>query len=186
MAHRGYLDSAERRSYLDPARILREFRLKAGMRVADVGSGTGFFALPAGDLVGPKGRVFAVDLSAEMLEDLQAKLRRGTSENVEAVRSTEDRIPLPDASMDFVFMACVLHELDGPGTLLEARRILKPQGRLGIVDWKKEDMEFGPPKAHRLDEDGARAILRDAGFAPSRTFEAGAYHYGIEARARHV
>ncbi len=102
------------------------------------------------------------------------------------MRSTEDRIPLPDASVDFAFMACVLHELDGPGTLLEARRILKPRGRLGIVDWKKEDMEFGPPKAHRLDEAEARAILRDAGFAPSRTFAAGAYHYGIEARIRHA
>lgn len=186
VAHRAYLDSAERRSYLDAPRILREFRLKEGMRVADVGSGTGFFAVVAATLVGRTGRVYAVDLSAEMLEDLQTKLRQSKLENVEAVRSTEDRIPLPDASVDLAFLACVLHELDGPGTLLEARRILKARGRLGIVDWKKEDMEFGPPKAHRLDEAEARAILRDAGFAPSRTFEAGAYHYGIEARVRHA
>ncbi len=183
-AHRAYLDSEERRSYLDPPAILRAFAIRPGMRIADVGSGTGFFALPAAAIVGPKGRVYAVDLSPDMLEDLQGKLPRVPERNVEAVRSTEDRIPLPDTSVDFVFMACVLHELDGPATLLEARRILVPKGRLGIVDWKKEDMKFGPPKAHRLDEDEARAVLADAGFAPVRTFEAGAHHYGIEARVR--
>ncbi len=184
VAHRAHLDSAERRAYLDAPAILRAFRLRAGMRVADVGTGTGFFALPAAEIVGPQGRVFAVDLSAEMLEDLQAKQRTQGVRNLEALRSTEDRIPLPDRSVDFVFLACVLHELDGPGTLLEARRILRPGGHLGIVDWKKEDMEVGPPRAHRLDEDEARAVLRDAGFMPMRAFAAGAYHYGIEARIR--
>ena len=184
VAHRAYLDSQERASYLDPEGIFRAFELRKGTRIADVGSGTGFFALPAGRIVGPEGRVYAVDLSPEMLEDLQSKLGREPRSNVEAIRSTEDRIPLSDASVDFAFLACVLHELDGPGTLLECRRILVPTGRLGVVDWKKEEMEFGPPKAHRLDLDQARAILGDAGFRPTRTFEAGRYHYGIEARIR--
>ncbi len=185
VAHRAYLDSDERRSYLDATAILKAFGVRVGMHVADVGSGTGFFAIPAAELVGPKGRVYAVDLSAEMLEELQAKLRRAPTANLEALRSTEDRIPLPDASVDLAFMACVLHELDGPGTLLEARRILRPRGRLAVVDWKKEDMEFGPPKAHRLNEEEASAVLAEAGFETTRTLKAGAHHYGIEARIRH-
>jgi ubiquinone/menaquinone biosynthesis C-methylase UbiE len=183
---RAYLDSEERRSYLDARAILRGFGIGAGMRVADVGAGTGFFALPAADLVGPAGHVYAADLSPEMLKDLQAKIAVRLVPNVGAVRSTEDRIPLGDASVDFVLLACVLHELDGPGTLLECRRILKPQGRFGIVDWKKEDMEYGPPKEHRLDEGQAKAILADAGLEPTRAFEAGPYHYAIEARIRHA
>ena len=183
-AHRAYLDSEERRAYLDPTRILKAFRLRPGMRIADIGSGTGFFAIPAAEIVGPTGRVYAGDLSPEMLEDLRTKLQRARTGNLEALRSTEDRVPLPDASVDFAFLACVLHELDGPGTLLEARRVLTPAGRLGVVDWKKEDSEFGPPKAHRLDEDEARAVVSDAGFDPTRTFDAGEHHYGIEARVR--
>jgi ubiquinone/menaquinone biosynthesis C-methylase UbiE len=183
-AHRAYLDSDERRSYLDPPRILKAFRLGPGMRMADIGAGTGFFAVPAARVVGPTGRVYAVDMVPEMLEDLQAKLDREPLPNLEPVRSTEDRIPLADASVDLAFLACVLHELDGPGTLLECRRILRQGGRLGVVDWKKEEMEFGPPIAHRLDEEEARSILRDAGFHPVKTFEAGRYHYGIEARVR--
>jgi ubiquinone/menaquinone biosynthesis C-methylase UbiE len=184
VAHRAYLDSDERRSYLDPQRIFTRFGLSKGMRVADVGAGTGFFAIPAARIVGPAGKVYAVDLVPEMLEELQAKLAREPVPNLQAVRSTEDRIPLADGSVDFAFLACVLHELDGPGTLLECRRILTPGGRLGIVDWKKEEMEFGPPVAHRLDEDEARSVLRDAGFHPVKTFEGGRYHYGIEARVR--
>jgi len=182
--HRAHLDSAERRSYLDAERIMAGFRLAPGTRVADVGAGTGFFAIPAARIVGPSGKVFAVDLAPEMLEDLQAKLARDPLPNVVALRSTEDRIPLSDASVDFALLACVLHELDGPGTLLECRRILVPDGRLGVVDWVKVDMEFGPPKGHRLDEVEAQAILRDAGFRPVRTFRGGPYHYGIEARIR--
>jgi len=183
-AHRAYLDSDERRSYLDPVRILTSFGLAKGMRVADVGTGTGFFAIPAARIVGPSGKVYAVDLVPEMLEELRAKLAREPVPNLEPLRSTEDRIPLADASVDLAFLACVLHELDGPGTLRECRRILTRVGRLGVLDWKKEDMEFGPPKAHRLDEDEARSILRDAGFHPITTFEGGRYHYGIEARIR--
>lgn len=183
---RAYLDSEERRSYLDAKGILRGFGIGPGMRIADVGAGTGFFALPAAELVGPRGHVYAADLAPAMLGDLQTKIADKRVPNVTAVRSSEDRIPLGDRSIDFAFLACVLHELDGPGTLLECRRILKPQGRLGVVDWKKEDMEYGPPKEHRLDEAQAKAILEDAGLHPTRSFEAGPYHYAIEARIQHA
>lgn len=181
-AHRARLDSAERRAYLDPEAILGSLRLRKGWRVADIGAGIGFFSIPAARLVGPEGRVFAVDLSPEMLEDLRAKLAANHVANVEPVRSTEDRVPLEDRSVDLAFLACVLHELAGPATLLECRRILRASGILAIVDWKKLDQDVGPPKEHRLDEDEARAVLRDAGFAPVRSFDAGPYHYGIEAR----
>jgi len=167
---------------LDPEAILRAFHVKPGWRIADIGAGIGYFTLPAARLVGPRGRVYAVDLSAEMLEDLQAKLAANHVTNVETLLSTEDRVPLADRSVDFAFLACVLHELSGPGTLLECRRILRPSGRLGVVDWKKIDQEEGPPREHRLDEAEAAAVLRDAGLEPLRTFDAGPYHYGIEAR----
>ncbi len=181
---RAYLDSDERKSYLDAPAILRACRVRKGMRIADIGTGTGFFALPAAELVGADGHVDAVDLSPIMLEDLQGKLARAALGNVTAVLSTEDRIPLADRSVDLAFLACVLHELDGPATLLECHRILRAKGRLAIIDWKKEEMEFGPPKEHRLDESEARTVLADAGFSPTRRFPAGPYHYGIEARPR--
>jgi len=181
--NRAYLDSDERKSYLDPDAILESFDIGPGNVLADVGAGTGFFAIPAAKRVGPTGRVYALDLEPAMLEDLRTKARAADLGNLKVMRSAEERLPLPQASVDLVFLACVLHELDGPGTLRECARILKPTGRLGVVDWKKIAQDIGPPRRHRLDEREARAFLLRNGFTPIRTFEAGRYHYGIESRA---
>lgn len=181
-AHRSNLDSEERRAYLDPDAILGSFGVGPGLHMADIGTGTGFFALPAANRVGPHGRVYAIDMAPEMLADLRAKVAQAHLGQIEIAQCAEDEIPLPDASVDFAFLACVLHELAGPGTLHECRRILRPHGRLGVVDWRKIDQEFGPPKEHRLSEAQARETLARAGFTATRTFEAGPYHYGIEAR----
>lgn len=181
-AHRAHLDSDERRAYLNPDAILGAFGIGPGMHVADIGAGTGFFALPAAIRVGPHGRIYAIDMAPEMLADLRANVARAKAVSVEIAQSTEDEIPLPDASVDFALLACVLHELEGPGTLYECRRILRPKGRLGVVEWRKIDQDIGPPREHRLSEAEATAVLVRAGFAAVRTFEAGPYHYGIEAR----
>lgn len=180
--NRAHLDSDERRAYLDPDAILGAFGVGPGMIVADIGAGTGFFAIPAAKRVGAAGRVYALDLEPQMLEDLRARAGDTGVANIGVLRSEEERIPLPDASVDIAFLACVLHELDGPGTLRECARILKPAGYLAVVDWKKIDQDIGPPMNHRLDEREARAFLQRSGFTPARTFEAGRYHYGIESR----
>ena len=180
-ADRAHLDGEERRSYLDPDAILGAFGVGPGYIFADVGAGTGFFAIAAAKRVGSTGRVYALDLEPTMLEDLRVKAAAAGVGNIKILRSEEDRVPLPQASVDIAFLACVLHELDGPGTLRECARILKPTGRLGVVDWKKIDQDIGPPLRHRMDEGEARTLLVRNGFAPTRTFEAGRYHYGIEA-----
>ncbi len=180
-ARRGQLDDPERRTYLDPNRILRAFRVEPGMRVADIGAGTGFFAVPAADRVGPGGRVYAIDLAPEMIDALKVKVAAAGKTEVEVVPSTEDRIPLPARSVDFVLLACVLHELDGIATLLECGRILRPTGRVGVVDWRKIEQDIGPPREHRLNERQAEGALRRGGFTPKRVFPAGPHHYGIEA-----
>lgn len=181
-AHRAYLDSDERRSYLEPDAILGAFGVGPGCILADVGAGTGFFSIPASKRVGPSGRVYALDVQTPMLDDLREKVTTEGLTNIRILQSQEDRIPLPQASVDVAFLACVLHELDGPGTLRECGRILKPTGCLAIVDWKKIEQDIGPPFKHRLDEGQARAFLKRSGFAPIRTFDAGRNHYGIEAR----
>ncbi len=179
---RARLDSPERRAYLDPDAILEAFAIGEGMRIADVGAGIGFFARPAARRVGASGVVHAIDLSPEMLDDLRGRVAAEGLGNLETHLSTEDRIPLPDASVDVALLACVLHELAGAGTLRECRRILVAGGRLAVVDWKKIDQDEGPPREHRLDEAEAVDVLAAAGFTRARVFDAGPYHYGIEAR----
>ena len=182
--HRAHLDSPRRRTYLDPDRILGALGIREGSVLADVGAGIGFFTIPAAHLVGPRGRVYALDLATPMLDDLRERVAEAGVDNVVVLHSSEDRLPLPDASVDLAFIACVLHELDGPGTLRECRRILRPSGRLAIIDWKKIEQDEGPPEGHRISEAQAHGILEAAGFRVARTYDAGPYHYAIEARVR--
>jgi len=128
--------------------------------------------------------VYAVDIEEEMLADLRDRLKSRRDLTVQVLLSNENRIPLPADSVDFAFLACVLHELDGPGTLREAGRILRPGGVLGVVEWKKIHQREGPPYRHRLSPRQATEALDAGGFRAGEAFEAGKYHYGTSAVAK--
>ncbi len=179
-AHRERLHDPERGTWQDPEAILRTLGVGRGMVLADVGCGTGFFALPAAAQVGPGGRVYGVDMQEEMLWSLQDRLQEEGVRNVLPVLSLEDVIPLPDGSADAALLVNALHELRGDGALHEVWRILRPGGFLGVVDWKKEPMERGPPLDHRLSLGEARARLEGVGFRLEEV-DVGPYHYGLRA-----
>ncbi len=145
-----------------------------------MGCGTGFFSIPASRIVGPKGRVYAIDMQEEMLWSLQERLLEEKVEGVLPILSSEDSIPLPESRVDAVLLVNALHELRGDGTLREIRRILKPGGLLAVVDWDRRPMEVGPPLEHRLSLEEAKARLRSMGFKVE-VVEVGDLHYGIRA-----
>src|SRR5712664_2340789 len=131
MAHHGHdhkfdpamadhLLSRKRARYLPAKRILAKFPMKVGGAAVDIGCGPGYWTIPMAELMGPQGRVYAVDLEEAMLAALRTRLEKYPKLGVQVMRSSEDRLPLPARSVDFAFLACVLHELDGPGTLREA------------------------------------------------------------------
>ena len=176
--HLEKLEDPERVEWQDPVAILQTFGVRSGMVVADVGAGPGFFSLPAGHLVGPEGRVYAIDVQEPMLWALQKRLVAQGVENVLPVISHEDFIPLPSDSVDLALLVNALHELDGEATLQEIQRVLRQDGRLGVVDWKKEPMEHGPPVEHRVSMTAAWARLARNGFG-GEDVEVGPFHYGL-------
>lgn len=177
-ANREMLHDPERRAWQDPDRILPALGLAEGMTVADVGCGTGFFALPAARLVGASARVYGVDMQEAMLWTLLDRVREAGVTNVMPVPSLEEVIPLPDDHVDFALLVNALHEVKGDGALLEVHRVLRPAGRFGVVDWKKEEMERGPPVDHRVSLEEAKTRLRRNGFQ-GETVEVGPFHYGL-------
>jgi ubiquinone/menaquinone biosynthesis C-methylase UbiE len=179
-AHR--LDSPARLLFLPPGEVLDALALHAGDTVADVGAGTGYFTLPMARAVGPKGKVYAVDAQAEMLVLLKEKLRHAGLANVNLVQAEADRTGLPPSICDLFFLANVWHELDDcAATLREARRVLKPQGRIAILDWRPDvEQENGPPLAHRLDSSHAIGHLRAAGLEPRAHTLVGRYSWLVQ------
>jgi ubiquinone/menaquinone biosynthesis C-methylase UbiE len=176
-ANKARLDSPERRRYLNPDDVVEMLGVKAGMSVADVGAGSGFFTIPLAGLCGGGVTVYALDISREMLDSLKSRAKG--MDNIRYVLTKEDSIPIEDGAIDLALMVNVLHELDGEGTLIEVRRILKPGGKLAIADWAKRPMMEGPPYAHRISEDAAVEKVTSAGFAFHNWFEPGPKHYGL-------
>jgi ubiquinone/menaquinone biosynthesis C-methylase UbiE len=181
MAHKfdvrsaGILDSPDRKRFLNPDNIFDEIGLGRETVLADLGCGTGYFAIPASFRI---KKVFALDIRQEMLEILRDKIKKEKISNIEPVLSHESSIPLPDNSIDVLFMANVFHEIEDRESILkEGKRILKSNGRLTIIDWKKVEMDFGPPVEERLDEDDVISICKNNDFDLSEQKHAGPYNY---------
>lgn len=133
------------------------------------GAGTGYFTLPIAARIAPAGRVFAVDVSPEMLARLHEKLAEAALTNVQCVEAEASATTLPPNSCDCVLLANVWHEFDGHAAVLaEARRILRPGAHLAILDWRPDvEPVHGPPLEHRISAASARQALAQAGFTPA-------------------
>lgn len=181
-AHR--LEDPERLTWLPPAEVLAALAVAPGLTVADVGAGTGYFSLPIARTVGPKGKVFAVDLQKEMLAMIREKLTPSEQpKNVELVEAPAIRTTLPGRSCDMVFMANIWHELDDhAGVLREIGRILRPGGALAILDWRHDlPSPPGPPPEHRIPLASVHEVLEDNGWKILLSTTVGQYSYLLKA-----
>lgn len=174
--------SEERKTWQDPELIMKSIGVQAGMTVADLGCGPGYFTVPFATLVGPGGLVYAVDADPIMLRYLQDNLDKSLIERrtVKIIQADISRTSIPRESCDLVFFANVLHDLqDHPLFFKEVRRISKPTASVVDVDWKKSDVEDGPPLSIRLSERETEHILTKNHLEIANQFEAGPYHYAF-------
>ncbi len=153
------LEDPARDAYQKPHEVVMALGLKDGTRIADIGSGPGYFTLRFAQHVGRAGRVYAVDISPDMIVDLNRRVRDAGLDNVRTILALPDDPLLPDASVDQVFICDTWHHIEKRDAYLgRLRRILRPGGRVVVVDFRKEEMSVGPPMEMRL----ARAdIIRE-------------------------
>ncbi|MGA8044571.1 MAG: methyltransferase domain-containing protein [Terracidiphilus sp.] len=181
-AHR--LDAPERLTWLPPAEVVKALHVHTGEAIADVGAGTGYFALPLAKAVGPSGIVFAVDAQPEMLDLLRVKLASLVKHNIRFVHAEADDTGLPDDTCDLVFLANIWHEFDNRALVLEeAQRILKADGRIAILDWRPDvEPEAGPPLEHRLSTQSTIEELAEAGLKDVTQTHIGKYSWLVQGR----
>jgi ubiquinone/menaquinone biosynthesis C-methylase UbiE len=159
MGHEGadWLDRPEREAEEAPTLLLRALKLKPGQAIADIGAGSGYFSLRLARLVGPKGRVYAVDIQPEMLDILRQKSRAANLRTIEPVLGTVSDPKLPAESVDLCLLVDVYHEFDHPFEMTRAMiKALKIGGRLVLVEYRQEDPRVPIKLVHKLSEAQAR------------------------------
>jgi ubiquinone/menaquinone biosynthesis C-methylase UbiE len=147
------LDNPQRRMMLPPEETLRKLGLEEGAIMADIGCGIGYFTIPAGQIIGMKGKVYALDIAGEMLQEVDEAKKRNNLTNIETVKVAEYDLKLETALVSFAFTCNVLHEIDDLDRFCgEIKRIMADKGRLAVVEWEKKVSNLGPPIEHRLDK----------------------------------
>jgi ubiquinone/menaquinone biosynthesis C-methylase UbiE len=131
--------------------MLAALHVKPGDVVCDLGCGNGFYTLKLAALVGPKGRVLAVDIQREMLGLLKDRTTAENVTNVEPVLGTVVDPKLPEGAVDLVLLVDVYHEFSHPQQMLAAiRKSLKPAGRVALVEFRAEDPEVPIKPLHKM------------------------------------
>lgn len=177
------LEDPARLEWLPPGEVLALLNITAGEIIADIGAGTGYFALPMAGRTGNGGRVIAVDAQPEMLEWIRRKMGTSGFTNIQLVHAEAESTTLPGANCDLVFMANVWHEFPNRDAVLaEAARILKPGGRLAILDWRPDvERIAGPPLEHRLSVESCIREMELAGYQPQAMGHVGEYSWLVVA-----
>jgi ubiquinone/menaquinone biosynthesis C-methylase UbiE len=161
--------------YLDKAAILRALKIKPGQTILDAGCGNGYMAREfARDLKGD-GFVYAMDTDGEAIDRLRSETERTIIEPIEG--DVTGRTPMKESSVDLIYLSTVFHGFtkeEVSGFKTEAMRLLKPGGRLAIVEIRKEETPFGPPLEIRFSPEDLR---REIGMPPLETVDAGEFFY---------
>jgi ubiquinone/menaquinone biosynthesis C-methylase UbiE len=161
-----------------PEAVFGPLGLRPGDVFLDLGCGPGDYALAAARIVGPRGRVYGLDQWDEVLKSLRSEaMLLGISNLLPIAGDFREGLPLADGWVDVCLMATLWHVLnlkrDAGRIFGEVRRVMKIDGRLAVLSFKKEDRPRGPPLAQRPSPDQIAAAVAPHGFRQNRLADLG-------------
>ena len=170
--HMNWLSRPERIKEENPQEMLEQLNLKDGMVVCDLGAGDGYHTLQMAPRVFPNGKVIAVDIQPEMLQELSRKLAEKKFENVDTILGELWDPKLPDHSVDLVLMVDVYHEFSHPVQMLAAlRKALKPDGLIALVEFRLEDPTVLIRPEHKMTKAQILKEYKANGFKVAREYD---------------
>ena len=169
--------------FSDPSHNIAQFELQSGNRVADLGAGIGTLSVLIAQAVGDAGKVYAIEVQKPLLEKLKNHTKEARVHNIEALWGDIERpqgTHLKDQAVDAVIASNVLFQVEHKdGFVAEVKRILRPAGRVLLIDWTESFHGMGPHIEQVVTEPEARRLFEQGGFQYVKKIDAGAHHYGL-------
>ncbi|MCR4334236.1 MAG: class I SAM-dependent methyltransferase [Patescibacteria group bacterium] len=166
--------------FSDPEKNVTQFKIGHGMQVADLGAGSGFYTIESARKVGGAGKVYAIEVQKDLLEKLKTNAVHEHLFNVEVILGDVENIGgtrLRDGSIDKAIASNILFQVEHKDNFcLEIKRILKPGGKVLIVDWSDKS-PLGPKTL--VPEAITKSLFEKAGFDFDSSISAGEHHYGL-------
>jgi ubiquinone/menaquinone biosynthesis C-methylase UbiE len=160
-----WLERSQREAEEMPEAALNAIGIQKGMTIADVGAGVGYFSIRMAQRVGATGRIYANDVQPEMLTLLKERAMNAKVTNIVPVLGTESDPKLPAKTMDLILLVDVYHEFSQPQIMLQKLRLaLKDDGRLVLVEFRKEDPHIPIRSEHKMSVEEVKAEVIPEGF----------------------
>jgi ubiquinone/menaquinone biosynthesis C-methylase UbiE len=169
--------------FLNPKQLLSGLKIiKSGFYVADFGCGSGYFTLPLAELVGKEGQVTAVDVLENVLQLIQKRAESNGIFNIKTVHANLEKergSNLRETSQDIVFLANILFQSKEKEAILkEAVRVLKPGGKMIVIDWLPDNY-FTTDKGWRISPEELKKMTSKLELRFEEAFQPDSYHYGL-------
>ncbi len=166
--------------FSDPVKNLKAFGIHEDNIVADLGAGTGYYSVALGHIV-TRGKVYAVEINKDFLETIKHKVKEAHLNNVEILWGNVEKrggTKIKDGVIDAVIASNILFQVeDRENFILEIKRILRPRGRVLLIDWSSDSPLMG--SKHAVPEREALRIFEKENFILERRIDAGEHHYGM-------
>jgi ubiquinone/menaquinone biosynthesis C-methylase UbiE len=158
-------DDPARAAWQKPEELVAALGIRPGQCVADLGAGTGYFSRLLSAAVGPTGTVLAVDAEPNLVADLRKRAEREGTTNLTPVLASLDNPRLPAGLVDLVLIVDTYHHIDDRVAYLRRlQRVLRPSGRVAVVDWQKRPLPVGPEMEHKLPREQVVDEMTSAGY----------------------
>ena len=164
-AYIGALEDPKRDAHQKPHQVVHALALKAGEVVADIGAGSGYFTFHLARHVGDTGKVYAVDVSSDMILYINRRIREAKANNVVSMLAEPDDPLLPDQSVNRFFICDVWHHVENQTKYLSLmKKMLKPGGEIVMIDFHKKDLPVGPPLQMKIAREDLIKQMASNGF----------------------
>jgi len=177
-AYIGALEDPKRDVYQKPQEVLAALDIKPGEIIADIGAGSGYFTFRLAHHLGDKGKVYAVDVSPDMILHINRRIRDLKVTNVVSILADPDDPLIPVASVNRFFFSDSWHHIDNQTKYLSLmKKLLKPNGEVVMIDFHKKETPSGPPLKMRIAREDLLKQMESNGFRLAKEHSFLPYQY---------